>query len=62
MAELEFASAARVPDSGYELESAISSTAEVAKGQSGLTEVILQDHLKSLCALQYARLTGFSEE
>jgi hypothetical protein len=40
----------------YNLESAIASTAEAADGKDGIAGLILQDHLKSLCALQLQRL------
>lgn len=38
--------------SGYEIESAITATACAAKEADGITLVILQNHLKNLCALQ----------
>ncbi|RUR26832.1 hypothetical protein ELY33_17135 [Vreelandella andesensis] len=46
----------------YALESAIGSTAEAAHGKQGLTEMILQSHLKMLCALQYKRLSSACDE
>lgn len=58
--ENQFSATLESCDSSYELESAISTTAEAAKGQEGVTAEILNDHLKSLCSLQYARLTGFT--
>lgn len=43
--------------SGYEIESAISTTAEAAKGADGVTLLILQNHLKKLCGLQLKQLS-----
>lgn len=40
------------------LESAISNAASSASGADGITLLILQRHLKELCTLQLARLSG----
>ncbi len=40
------------------IESAITSTAQAAKDADGLAVFILQKHLKELCILQLAKLSG----
>ena len=61
------------PDASYMLESAINATAAAATDSEDRTALILDDHLKSLCALQlshlerladydYATATGFESE
>jgi hypothetical protein len=45
-----------IPDT-YAIESAISNTAEAAKGADGITLLILQEHLKKLCDLQIVQLS-----
>lgn len=61
------------PDAAYMLESAINATAAAATDSEDRTALILDDHLKSLCALQlshlerladydYAVTTGFESE
>lgn len=51
-----------LPDfSSYQIdpiESAITSTAQAAKDADGLAILILQKHLKELCILQLAKLSG----
>lgn len=47
---------------GYEIESAISSTAEATKGTDGLTNLILNNHLEELCEMQLKYLTSCVEE
>lgn len=57
----------------YPIQSCIASTAEAAKDAEDRTALILDDHLKSLCALQlrhlervadneYALMTGFDPD
>lgn len=40
------------------IESAITNTAQAAKDADGLAVLILQKHLKELCILQLAKLSG----
>lgn len=47
-----------IADRASLFESAISGTAESAKSAEGMTLLILQDHLKSLCAAQLAFLSS----
>ena len=55
------------------IESAIASSAEAARGQEGVTAMVLQNHLKGLCDIQrrhlermadyeYAVATGFGSD
>lgn len=45
----------------YEYESAISSIAAAAKEAEGLTLMILQGHLKSVCEAHFLALLGLKE-
>ena len=46
---------------GYAFESAISCVAEAAKGAQDMTLLVLQAHLKDLCAAQLAFLSRFEQ-
>lgn len=43
-------------DAGYMLESAINATAAAASDSDGLTQMILQEHLKDLCGIQLSHI------
>lgn len=71
--EMQFAVGYAHGVDGYALESAISTTAAAATDSEDRTALILDDHLKSLCALQlrhlervadneYALMTGFDPD
>lgn len=62
MIDEEFAMLEEAIVAGYDIESAIGSTAEATKGTDGLTTMILNSHLKELCEMQLEYLTLCVEE